>query len=97
MNNVNLVVVPVTVKDGNNQLVADLRRDEFRIFEDGVEQKISLFSVDTAPLSVVIVVDDDLKAKSSVEVKKSLRGFGGVPSAPTTRSPSGASTRFIRR
>jgi Ca-activated chloride channel homolog len=72
VNNVNLVVVPVTVKDGNNQLVADLRREEFRIFEDGVEQKISLFSVDTAPLSVVIAVDDDLKAKSSVEVKKSL-------------------------
>jgi hypothetical protein len=44
---VNLVVVPVTVKDSSNQLVGDLRRDEFRILEDGVEQRISLFSVET--------------------------------------------------
>ncbi len=62
---VNLVVVPVTVKDSRNQLVGDLRRDEFRIFDDGVEQRITLFSVETAPLSVVIAVDNDLKPKTS--------------------------------
>ncbi|PYU62824.1 MAG: hypothetical protein DMG55_02585 [Acidobacteria bacterium] len=40
---VNQVVVPVTVKDGSGRLVADLRRDEFRIFEDAVEQKVVYF------------------------------------------------------
>ena len=40
---VELVVVPVTVKDARGNLVGDLRQDEFRIFEDGVEQHISLF------------------------------------------------------
>src|SRR5579871_3431396 len=37
---VDLVVVPVTVKDSSGQLVDDLRDDEFRVLEDGVEQKI---------------------------------------------------------
>ncbi len=70
---VNLVVVPVTVKDSSNQLVGDLRRDEFRILEDGVEQRISLFSVETAPLSVVVVVDNDLKPKTADAVHKTLQ------------------------
>src|SRR5207344_3203140 len=32
--NANLVVLPVTVKDGSGRLVPDLGKDEFRIFED---------------------------------------------------------------
>ena len=42
-----LVVVPVTVKDGRGNLVGDLRQNEFRILEDGVEQRITLFSTET--------------------------------------------------
>jgi VWFA-related protein len=78
---VNLVVVPVTVKDSRNQLVGDLRRDEFRIFEDNVEQRITLFSVETAPLSVVVVVDNDLKAKSAEQIHKTLESMGAGFSA----------------
>jgi VWFA-related protein len=78
---VNLVVVPVTVKDSRNQLVPDLRRDEFRIFDDGVEQRITLFSVETAPLSVVIAVDNDLKPKTSDQVHKTLEAMAAGFSA----------------
>src|SRR5271154_653081 len=38
------VVVPVTVKDHQGNLVPDLQRDEFRIFEDSVEQNITGFT-----------------------------------------------------
>src|SRR5271155_1086586 len=38
------VLVPVTVKNRDGQLVGDLRSDEFRILQDGVEQKIIRFS-----------------------------------------------------
>ena len=38
---VELVVVPVTVKDSKGNLVDDLRKDDFRIFEDDVEQQTS--------------------------------------------------------
>src|SRR3979490_861732 len=40
------VVVPVTVKNGAGELVTDLQQRDFRIFEDGIEQQISLFYVD---------------------------------------------------
>src|SRR5262245_25800217 len=36
--NTNLVVLPVTVKDKSGELVPDLKRDEFRVFEDNIEQ-----------------------------------------------------------
>jgi VWFA-related protein len=78
---VELVVVPVTVKDSNGGLVSDLRQDEFRVLEDGVEQHISLFSVETFPLSAIVLVDDDLKTKPSARVKESLMAVAGGFSA----------------
>jgi len=70
---VNEVVVPVTVKDRNGRLVPDLRRDEFRIFEDNVEQRIGSFHSDPAPISMVLLVDNDLKSKDAKQVADSLR------------------------
>ena len=35
-----IVIVPVTVKNRDGQLIGDLRRDEFRVLQDGIEQKI---------------------------------------------------------
>jgi len=75
-----LVIVPVTVKDHQGQLVGDLQREEFRVFEDNVEQKIVLFANDPFPLSAVVLIDDDLSQKSAEAVQKSLTaiaaGFG---------------------
>jgi Ca-activated chloride channel family protein len=70
---VNQVIVPVTVKDGSGKLVADLRRDEFRIFEDNVEQRIVYFGADPAPISMVLLIDNDLKSKDAKQVSESLR------------------------
>jgi Ca-activated chloride channel family protein len=70
---VNEVVVPVTVKDRSGSLVPDLRIDEFRIFEDNVEQRISSFKVDPLPISMVLLVDNDLKSKDAKQVSESLR------------------------
>jgi VWFA-related protein len=78
---VELVVVPVTVKDSRGGLVSDLRQDEFRVLEDGVEQRISIFSVEAVPLSAVVLVDDDLKTKTSAHVKDSLMAVAGGFSA----------------
>lgn len=75
---VNLVVVPVTVKDSSGELVSDLRDDEFRVLEDGVEQKIAFFSTDAFPLSAVVLLDDGLKAKTSRLVKPTLVAVAGA-------------------
>ncbi len=42
----NVVLVDVRVTDKKGQPVTDLRQDDFRVSEDGVEQKISSFSVE---------------------------------------------------
>ncbi len=70
---VDQVIVPVTVKDSSGRLVADLRRDEFRIFEDNVEQRIASFQADVIPLSMVLLIDNDLKSKDAKQVSDSLR------------------------
>lgn len=54
---VNLVVVPVTVRDAKGQFVTGLTQDDFAIFEDGKKQDISNFSIDPQPLCAAIVVD----------------------------------------
>ena len=71
--NVTQVIVPVIVKGGGGQLVPDLRKEDFRIFEDNVEQRIAFFSAEAHPLSMVVLVDNDLKSKDAEQVKESLR------------------------
>jgi VWFA-related protein len=72
-----LVVVPVTVKDASGELVSDLQQGDFRIMEDGVEQRIVLFAADPVPISAVVLIDNALNSKNSEEVQKSLRAITG--------------------
>jgi VWFA-related protein len=76
--NTNLVVVPVTVKDGSGRLVPDLNRDEFRVFEDNVEQRIDVFTAEAFPISMVVLIDNDLKPKFSKDVELSLNAIVGA-------------------
>ncbi len=75
--NTNLVVLPVTVKDSNGRLVPDLGKDEFRVFEDSVEQRIDVFTNEGFPLSMVILIDNDLKTKDAKDVEQSLDAIVG--------------------
>lgn len=66
------VIVPVTVKDRNGNLVADLKKDDFRVFEDSVEQRIQNFTADAYPISMVVLIDNDLRQKDEQQVEPSL-------------------------
>jgi VWFA-related protein len=78
---VSLVVVPVTVKNGAGELVTDLQERDFRVFEDGIEQPIALFSAEAFPLSAAILIDDDLKRSTAEKVQKTLETLAGAFSA----------------
>jgi VWFA-related protein len=78
---VSLVVVPVTVKNASGELVTDLGERDFRIFEDGIEQPIAVFSADAFPLSAAILIDDDLKRSTAEKVQKTLETLAGAFSA----------------
>ncbi len=79
--NSNLVILPVTVKDRSGELIPDLTRDEFRVFEDKVEQKIDVFTAEAFPLSMVVLIDNDLKDKDAEKVQASLEAIVGGMSA----------------
>jgi Ca-activated chloride channel family protein len=55
--NTDLVLVPVTVTDPMNRLVTGLERNDFEIYDDNSQQKISSFSCDDAPVSIGIIFD----------------------------------------
>ncbi len=55
--NVNFVVVPVTVKDSTGHLVEGLSPQDFTVYEDNQEQKITYFTSDPFPLSAAVVLD----------------------------------------
>src|SRR5580704_16057089 len=52
-----LVLVPVSVTDPSNRYVIGLAKEDFRLFEDDVEQKVTHFSNEDAPLSIGLLVD----------------------------------------
>ena len=54
---VDLVLVEATVRDQDGGIVNNLRRESFRVYENGVEQRISYFSRDELPLAVALVLD----------------------------------------
>jgi VWFA-related protein len=54
---VNLVLVDATVKAKNGQIMSDLKKDDFEVREDGVAQKVEVFSRDELPVNVALVLD----------------------------------------
>ncbi len=56
--NVDLVLVNTTVTDQENHFVGGLNKDNFLVFEDGIKQKISMFSNNDIPVSMGLVIDN---------------------------------------
>src|SRR5438552_15948640 len=52
-----LVVLPVVVTDKRGQLVADLDRDRFVVYDNGRRVPIELFSNEDTPVTVGLVID----------------------------------------
>jgi Ca-activated chloride channel family protein len=54
---VDLVVLYAAVRDRHGQAVANLRQQDFEVYEDGVRQSIRLFRHEDVPVTVGVVVD----------------------------------------
>lgn len=69
--NVRLVRSLVTVKDQNGALIGSLSREDFRVFDNGVEQQIAVFERQTEqPLSISLMLDTS--ASVGIELKYEL-------------------------
>lgn len=64
--NVKVVLVPVSVTDAWDRPVNSLRQDSFRVLEDGVEQKITMFSHEDAPISMGLLFDASNSMKNRI-------------------------------
>jgi VWFA-related protein len=60
---VDLVVLHATVVDSKGQFVPDLKADNFHVFEDKIEQKISVFSSEDVPVTMGLVIDNSASMK----------------------------------
>lgn len=65
--NASEVLLPVTVRDGSGALVKNLAREDFRVFEDGREQRLSDISLRRAPVDVALLVDASSSVAASFE------------------------------
>ncbi len=70
--NVRLVNVFATVTDGRGAPVAGLTKDDFRVFEDGVPQNISVFDQESElPLSIALAVDTSASTQRDFKLEVS--------------------------
>ena len=53
----NLIQTPVSVLDRNGRFIPNLKKKDFKIFEDGVEQVIDLFQSTEQPFTVILMLD----------------------------------------
>ncbi|HKR33068.1 MAG TPA: VWA domain-containing protein [Terriglobales bacterium] len=67
---VKLVNVYVTVTDQQGSPIGDLTKNDFSLSEDGVPQKISLFSKESQlPLSIVLAVDTSSSTRKDIRLE----------------------------
>jgi VWFA-related protein len=79
--NTALVSVPVSVLDRQGRFVPDLKREDFHVFENGVEQSIAYFEPAEKPFTVALLLDTSASThfhlqdirEAAIEFAKQLR------------------------
>jgi VWFA-related protein len=61
------VVLNVTVVDHKQRLVKTLKKDDFKVYEDNVEQKIAAFKQEDVPVSLGILIDNSASMRDKRE------------------------------
>jgi Ca-activated chloride channel family protein len=70
------VMFPVTVRDSNGRFVNDLKRNDFRVFEDGSLQPLSDLALRQVPVDVVLMVDASSSVANNLDdFRRAAQGF----------------------
>lgn len=71
-----LVTLPVIVSDRQNRYIPDLKREEFSLAEDGVNQEIVFFAAVEEPVSVVLMLDTSSSTQEKLgQIQQSANHF----------------------
>ncbi len=74
--NKTLVSVPVSVSDREGHYISGLKKEDFTIYQDGTEQKITFFSTYDEPLNIALLLDTSVSTKDTLEkIKDAAKDF----------------------
>lgn len=75
-----LVILNITVVDGTGKYVHGLRGADFKVFEDGQEQKFSFFSDEETPFAAAVLLDTSESMGSRISLARSaaIRFLNGL-------------------
>ena len=74
--NTSVVTVPVSVLDRQGRFVPNLKREDFRIFENGVEQSVAYFEPAEKPFTVALLLDMSASTKFHLqEIREAAIAF----------------------
>ena len=62
-----LVTLPVSVMDRDGKYIPNLRKEDFRLWEDGTEQTVAFFAAVDKPFSVVLMLDTSGSTRFRIE------------------------------
>ncbi|HVF30927.1 MAG TPA: VWA domain-containing protein, partial [Pyrinomonadaceae bacterium] len=72
----NLITIPVSVFDRHGLYIPNLRKEDFKIFEDGKEQQIEYFGTSEKPFTVVLLIDTSPSTEYAIdEIRDGARAF----------------------
>jgi Ca-activated chloride channel family protein len=74
-----LVQVTVSVTDASGRLITGLTKDDFQIWEDGIEQQIIQFTDQRVPVSLGVLLDasDSMRGQKILDARGALDRFVG--------------------
>ena len=70
------VMFPVTVRDGSGNLVNNLTRNDFRVYEDNTLQPLSDLALRRVPVDVILMVDASSSVANNIDdFRRAAQGF----------------------
>ena len=74
--NTTLVSLPVSVMDRDGKFIPNLRKDDFRVWENGIEQQVAYFASTEKPFTVALVIDTSGSTKYRIyEIQEAAIAF----------------------
>lgn len=71
-----LVNIPVIVSDRENRYIPGLTIADFKVFQDGAEQKIEIFNNEEAPMNIVLALDTSRSTEVVLkDIKRAAKDF----------------------
>lgn len=71
-----LVSVPVIVSDRDGRYISGLQQQDFKLYDNGAEQKLAYFDAAEAPLNVALLLDTSRSTESVIDdIRKAAKNF----------------------